>query len=129
MPKSGFAASSQGKVAAVAIINLLRGQEPAPPSLVNTCYSLIGPKYGVSVAGVYQLSPTGIVEIPGSGGRLRPMPATNSWNRRRFSPKAGTPISARISGDKPLDSCGVPAVNHQAPLPLTHKATPDCRKR
>jgi sulfide dehydrogenase [flavocytochrome c] flavoprotein subunit len=76
MPKSGFAASSQGKVAAAAIVNLLRGQEPAPPSLVNTCYSLIGPKYGVSVAGVYQLSATGIVDIPGSGG-LTPADASS----------------------------------------------------
>jgi sulfide dehydrogenase [flavocytochrome c] flavoprotein subunit len=74
MPKSGFAASSQGKVAAAAIVRLLRGLEPAPPSLVNTCYSLIGPNYGVSVAGVYRLSSEGIVEIPGSGG-LTPIDA------------------------------------------------------
>lgn len=68
MPKSGFAASSQGKVTAAAIINLLHGHKPVPPSLVNTCYSLIGPKYGVSVAAVYALSEKGIVSIPGSGG-------------------------------------------------------------
>jgi sulfide dehydrogenase [flavocytochrome c] flavoprotein chain len=76
MPKSGFAASSQGKVAAAAIVNLLRGQEPISPSLVNTCYSLVGPKYGISVAGVYKLSETGIVEIPGSGG-LTPADASD----------------------------------------------------
>ncbi|NTU92449.1 MAG: FAD-dependent oxidoreductase [Chlorobiaceae bacterium] len=76
MPKSGFAASSQGKVAAAAIIRLLRGQEPAPPSLVNTCYSLIGQGYGISVAGVYHLSPEGIAEIPGSGG-LTPIDAND----------------------------------------------------
>ena len=68
MPKSGFAASSQGKVAAAAVARLLRGKDPASPSLVNTCYSLIGPGYGVSVAGVYRLSPQGISEVPGSGG-------------------------------------------------------------
>ncbi|NTU53776.1 MAG: FAD-dependent oxidoreductase [Chlorobiaceae bacterium] len=76
MPKSGFAASSQGKVAAAAIINLLNGKEPAPPSLVNTCYSLIGPEYGISVAGVYQFAAAGIVEIPGSGG-LTPLDASD----------------------------------------------------
>lgn len=76
MPKSGFAASSQGKVAAAAIIRLLKGQEPVPPSLVNTCYSLLAPGYGISVAGVYQLSPEGITEIPGSGG-LTPIDATD----------------------------------------------------
>lgn len=74
MPKSGFAASSQGKVAAAAIVRLLRGRDPLPPSLVNTCYSLIGPGYGISVAGVYRLSPEGIVEAPGSGG-LTPIDA------------------------------------------------------
>ncbi|HWR00255.1 MAG TPA: FCSD flavin-binding domain-containing protein [Chlorobaculum sp.] len=76
MPKSGFAASSQGKVAAAAIIRLLRGKVPVPPSLVNTCYSLLAPDYGVSVAGVYRLSAEGIVEIPGSGG-LTPIDATD----------------------------------------------------
>jgi len=74
MPKSGFAASSQGKVVAASIIRLCQGKVPAPPSLVNTCYSLIGPGYGVSVAGVYKLTSAGIVEIPGSGG-LTPMDA------------------------------------------------------
>jgi len=76
MPKSGFAASSQGKVAAAAIINLLNGHKPVPPSLVNTCYSLIGTNYGVSVAAVYELSDKGIVSIPGSGG-LTPADASD----------------------------------------------------
>ncbi|NTW57415.1 MAG: FAD-dependent oxidoreductase [Chlorobiaceae bacterium] len=74
MPKSGFAASSQGKVAAAAIVRLLQGKVPASPSLVNTCYSLIGPNYAISVAGVYKLTADGIVEIPGSGG-LTPLNA------------------------------------------------------
>lgn len=74
MPKSGFAASSQGKVTAASIVRLFQGKEPAPPSLVNTCYSLIGTDYGISVAGVYSLSPTGIIEVPGSGG-LTPLDA------------------------------------------------------
>lgn len=77
MPKSGFAASSQGKVAAAAIVRLLRGLEPAPPSLVNTCYSLIGPTYGVSVTGVYRLSSDGIYEVPDSGG-LTPIDAPDT---------------------------------------------------
>lgn len=68
MPKSGYAASSQGKVAAAAIVRLFRGQVPAPPSLVNTCYSLIGPEYGISIAGIYKLTTQGIIEIPNTGG-------------------------------------------------------------
>lgn len=72
MPKSGFAASSQGKVAAAAIARLFRGAVPAAPSLVSTCYSLITPGYAISVAGVYRLTAEGIVSIKGSGG-LTPM--------------------------------------------------------
>ena len=74
MPKSGFAASSQGKVTAAGIVRLMQGKVPAPPSLVNTCYSLVGPGYGVSVAAVYKLTSDGIVSIKGAGG-LTPMDA------------------------------------------------------
>jgi sulfide dehydrogenase [flavocytochrome c] flavoprotein chain len=76
MPKSGFAASSQGKVAAAAIVNLFQGRVPSSPTLVSTCYSLIGPGYAISVAGVYRLSVDGIVEIKGAGG-LTPLDADN----------------------------------------------------
>ena len=74
MPKSGFAASSQGKVTAASVVRLMQGKVPAPPSLVNTCYSLVGPGYGISVAAVYKLTSDGIVSIKGAGG-LTPMDA------------------------------------------------------
>ncbi len=74
MPKSGFAASSQGKVAAAAIVRLFQGKVPAAPSLVNTCYSLLARNYGISVAGVYKLTVEGIVEIKEAGG-LTPIDA------------------------------------------------------
>jgi len=75
MPKSGFAASSQAKVAALAITDLMNGRSSQPPSLANTCYSLIGDNYAISVAAVYKLSPSGIVGIKGAGG-LTPMDAS-----------------------------------------------------
>jgi sulfide dehydrogenase [flavocytochrome c] flavoprotein subunit len=68
MPKSGFAASSQGKVCATAIVASLTGQEMPDPSYVNTCYSLVGPDYGISVAAVYRLGDGGIAAVPGAGG-------------------------------------------------------------
>lgn len=68
MPKSGFCANAQGKVAAAAIVNALAGKEPPPASWANTCYSLVGPDYGISVAGVYAVSKGKIVEVSGSGG-------------------------------------------------------------
>lgn len=54
LPKSGFAASSEAKMCATAIVALFNGETPAENSFVNTCYSLIAPKYGISVAGVYR---------------------------------------------------------------------------
>jgi sulfide dehydrogenase [flavocytochrome c] flavoprotein subunit len=68
MPKSGFAANSQGKVAALAIVNALNGRAMAAPTYVNTCYSLIAPDYGISVADVYRVTPQGIVPAPNAGG-------------------------------------------------------------
>jgi sulfide dehydrogenase [flavocytochrome c] flavoprotein subunit len=68
MPKSGFAASSQGKVCAAAIAADLTGQEMPDPSYVNTCYSLVGPEYGISVAAVYRVGDDGIYAVEGAGG-------------------------------------------------------------
>ncbi len=68
MPKSGFAASSQGKVCAMAIAAALSGQEMPEPSYVNTCYSLVGPDYGISIAAVYRVGESGIMAVEGAGG-------------------------------------------------------------
>ncbi|MGE5155015.1 MAG: FCSD flavin-binding domain-containing protein [Bdellovibrio bacteriovorus] len=68
MPKSGYAANSQGKVCAAAIVAAVNGQPAPAPSYVNTCYSIIAPDHGISVAGVYQLQDGKIVEVPGAGG-------------------------------------------------------------
>jgi sulfide dehydrogenase [flavocytochrome c] flavoprotein chain len=68
MPKSAFAANSQAKVCAAALVKLLRGETPPEPKLINTCYSLVAPDYGISVAGVYR--PTGgqWADVQGAGG-------------------------------------------------------------
>jgi sulfide dehydrogenase [flavocytochrome c] flavoprotein subunit len=68
MPKSGFSANSQGKVAAASIVSLLDGTEPIEPSYANTCYSLVTPNHGISVAKVYKISNNTIVGVKGSGG-------------------------------------------------------------
>jgi sulfide dehydrogenase [flavocytochrome c] flavoprotein subunit len=69
LPKSGYAANSEAKVCAAAVVALLNGQEPPTPSWVNTCYSLVGPNYGISVAMVYNLTAEGKVgKVKGSGG-------------------------------------------------------------
>jgi sulfide dehydrogenase [flavocytochrome c] flavoprotein subunit len=68
MPKSAFAANSQAKTCAAVVARLLTGAAPSPPKLINTCYSLVAPDYGISVAGVYQPSGGQLADVPGSGG-------------------------------------------------------------
>ena len=69
MPKSGFAANSQAKVAAVAAVAMLQGKALAPAGMVNTCYSHVGKDYAISVANVFRVTPDrGLIEVPDSGG-------------------------------------------------------------
>ncbi|AVO49787.1 cytochrome C [Melaminivora suipulveris] len=68
IPKSGFAASNQGRVVAAAIAAELTGQ-PAPVAwYANTCYSLLAPGYGISVSGVYRVEDGQIVALPHAVG-------------------------------------------------------------
>src|SRR5471032_833314 len=68
MPKSAFAANAQAKVCAAAVAELLRGETPAEHKLINTCYSLVAPDYGINVAGVYRPLNGVLTEVEGSGG-------------------------------------------------------------
>jgi len=68
MPKSAFAANSQAKTCAEAVARLVTGGAPSVPKLINTCYSLVAPDYGISIAGVYHPSNGQLAEVPGSGG-------------------------------------------------------------
>jgi sulfide dehydrogenase [flavocytochrome c] flavoprotein chain len=68
MPKSAFAANAQAKVCAAAIVELLAGRKPVDPILINTCYSLVAPDYGISVAGVYRPDKGVLADVPGAGG-------------------------------------------------------------
>ncbi|MGA6968705.1 MAG: NAD(P)/FAD-dependent oxidoreductase [Xanthobacteraceae bacterium] len=68
MPKSAFAANAQAKVCAAAVAKLLGGSSPDQAKLINTCYSLVAPDYGISVAGVYRAADGQLKEVEGSGG-------------------------------------------------------------
>jgi sulfite dehydrogenase len=71
MPKSGHMANQHAKVAAAAIIQLLR-QEPvnAAPVVMNTCYSFVTARDVIHVASVHQYdaSEKTFKTVPGSGG-------------------------------------------------------------
>ena len=77
MPKSAFAANAQAKVCAAAVAKLLGGNSPDQAKLINTCYSLVAPDYGISVAGVYWAADGQLKEVEGSGG-VSPIDAPSS---------------------------------------------------
>ena len=68
MPKSAFCANAQAKVVAANIVAALAGQAAPPASWANTCYSLIAPDYGISIAGVFDVEAGKIAEVKGSVG-------------------------------------------------------------
>ncbi|BBA33747.1 putative oxidoreductase [Methylocaldum marinum] len=88
MPKSAFAANSQAKVCAAAVIDLLQGHEPGPPSLINHCYSFLQPDYAISITGVYEYSPiekqltaTSTGETPMDGDRRKEAEHARNWQK------------------------------------------------
>jgi sulfide dehydrogenase [flavocytochrome c] flavoprotein chain len=68
MAKSAFAANAQGKVCAASLALLLGGETPSAGKLINTCYSLVAPDYGISIVGVYQPINGQYVDVEGAGG-------------------------------------------------------------
>ena len=71
MPKSGHMANQQAKVAAAAIIQLLKGEAVnATPVVMNTCYSFVTARDVVHVASVHQFDANEktFKPVPGSGG-------------------------------------------------------------
>ncbi|MBK6471285.1 MAG: FAD-dependent oxidoreductase [Betaproteobacteria bacterium] len=71
MPKSGHMANQQAKVAAAAIIQLLKGEAVnATPVVMNTCYSFVTAKDVIHVASVHQYDAAEktFKTVPGSGG-------------------------------------------------------------
>jgi NADPH-dependent 2,4-dienoyl-CoA reductase/sulfur reductase-like enzyme len=70
MPKSGHIANQHGKTAAAAIVELLNGRSPIPPTMANTCYSYIDDKNAVHVSSVHRWVPEKktMETVAGSGG-------------------------------------------------------------
>lgn len=99
MPKSGFSANSQGKVCAAAIVSAFNGLSAPSPSYANTCYSLVGPDYGISVSAVYRLTDGAIVPVSGAGG-VSPIEVGPEFraNEARYASSWYDAISADIWG-------------------------------
>jgi len=70
LPKSGHMATSQAKVCAAAIIELMSGNRPdADPTMANTCYSMVSSNEAMHVAKVYRFDSDkkSMVSAPGGG--------------------------------------------------------------
>ena len=68
MPKSAYAANSQAKVCASAVVAALSGGKAPTPAFTNTCYSILGQGYAISVAGVYKIIDGKLDAVKDSGG-------------------------------------------------------------
>jgi sulfide dehydrogenase [flavocytochrome c] flavoprotein subunit len=69
IPKSAFAANSEAKVCAFAVISLLNGFDLAESTWGNACYSMVSAEHAVSIAMVYKLdSNDEVVKVKGAGG-------------------------------------------------------------
>jgi NADPH-dependent 2,4-dienoyl-CoA reductase/sulfur reductase-like enzyme len=70
MPKSGHMANQHGKAAAAAIIEVLNGRRPEPPTMVNTCYSFIDDHRAIHVSSVHRFDAEKqtLVAVSGAGG-------------------------------------------------------------
>ena len=74
MPKSGFAAGSQGRAAALNVVALLQGQEPVSPVHLDVAYSYVNDWEAMSLANVYRVVGGNTVAVPGAGG------LSNNWS-------------------------------------------------
>jgi sulfide dehydrogenase [flavocytochrome c] flavoprotein subunit len=77
MPKSASAANSHAKNCALALSAWFNGDAPGEPSYHNTCYSLVGRDYGISVSMIYKLKDGVIAGVEGAGG-VSPMDAAHA---------------------------------------------------
>ena len=65
MPKSGFSANSQAKVAAMAVRGALTGSKVFPAKFSNTCWSLIDSDDGIKVGATYKATDEKIAKVDG----------------------------------------------------------------
>ena len=77
LPKSGFAANAEGKACAAAIVATIRGERLPSPAYTNTCYSVVGENYGISVIATYRLANDGSAIVKQPGGGVTPLDASD----------------------------------------------------
>jgi NADPH-dependent 2,4-dienoyl-CoA reductase/sulfur reductase-like enzyme len=98
MPKSAFSANAQAKVCAAAVAKLLAGEPPSEPRLINTCYSVVAPGYGISVADVYRPVNGVLTAVPGGGLSPADAPASFRAQEALFADGWFNTITAEVFG-------------------------------
>jgi sulfide dehydrogenase [flavocytochrome c] flavoprotein subunit len=70
MPKSASMANNHAKIAAAAIVELLRGRDPQPLKIINTCYSFVSRNEAIRVSSVHEWDPGQgtLIAVKGAGG-------------------------------------------------------------
>jgi NADPH-dependent 2,4-dienoyl-CoA reductase/sulfur reductase-like enzyme len=69
LPKSGHMATSQAKICAAAIIEMMSGKQPdQAPVIANTCYSMVSGDEAMHVANVYHFNTEKMAMVSAEGG-------------------------------------------------------------
>ncbi|MFV1922924.1 MAG: FCSD flavin-binding domain-containing protein [Methylotenera sp.] len=86
LPKSAHMATSQARVCASAIVELMHGRTPDPsPVFANTCYSFVNDKQAMHVANVYRYDAGKKIMVSADGGGVSAKPSlqegqyANAW--------------------------------------------------
>jgi sulfide dehydrogenase [flavocytochrome c] flavoprotein chain len=98
MPKSAFSANAQAKVCAAALAKLLAGEKPVEPRLINTCYSVVAPDYGITVGGVYRPKDGVLVDAEGGGVSPIDAPASTRAAEARYADGWFNTITTEVFG-------------------------------
>ena len=76
LPKSAHMATSQARVCASAIVELMQGRAPDPtPVFANTCYSYVNDKQAIHVANVYRYDEAKKIMVAADGGGVSANPS------------------------------------------------------
>lgn len=76
LPKSAHTATSQARVCASAIVELMQHRQPDPnPVFANTCYSYVDDKQAMHIANVYRYDATKKIMVPAEGGGVSAQPS------------------------------------------------------
>jgi NADPH-dependent 2,4-dienoyl-CoA reductase/sulfur reductase-like enzyme len=76
LPKSAHMATSQARVCASAVVELMQGRAPDPmPVFANTCYSFVDDKQAMHVANVYRYDAAKKIMVSAEGGGVSLAPS------------------------------------------------------